>query len=119
MMKSHEDLPTSKNEWLHYYLPTHFLTFVQELPAKYANDLSGHSCIYRKKVSICKFESVRGGLEAARGSVSGENSLFDQAQGNDVVDKADKSREVASLEQPEERGVAHQRFCELPDVLRA
>ena len=47
----------------------------------------------------------------------GQDSLFDQAQGNDIVDKADKSREVAPLEQPEERGVAHQRLCQSPDVL--
>ena len=52
-------------------------------------------------------------------SVCGQDSLFDQAQGNDVVDKADKSREVAPLEQPEERGVAHQRLCEFSDVLQA
>ena len=51
-----------------------------------------------------------------RGSLRGQDSLFDQAHGNDIVDKGDKAWEVAPLEQPEERGVAHQRLCQSPDV---
>ena len=54
-----------------------------------------------------------------RGSVRGQDSLFDQAQCNDVVYEADESREITPLEQAEEGGLAHQRLCQPPDVLGA
>jgi len=53
------------------------------------------------------------------GSVRDEDSLFDQAQRNDVVYEADESREITPLEQAEERGLAQQRLCQPPDVLGA
>ncbi len=66
---------------------------------------------YRLKTTECARRIVLGVKGQCRGSVRGEDSLFDQAQRNDVVYKADESREITPLELAEEGGLAHQRLC--------